>query len=74
MNISTQELRNVVLGKLTPDERAVAQGTFSSSSLPLGYDNAVPTNPINVWFQGNITSNQQKMIIQHKDIAALLLF
>jgi len=74
MNISPQELCNIVLGKLTPDERAAAQGTFSGPSLPFGYDNAVPTNPINVWFQGNITSNQQKMIIQHNDISALVLF
>jgi len=74
MNISPQELCNIILGKLMPDERAAAQGTFSGPSLPFRYDNTASTNPINLWFQGNITSNQQKMIIQHKDIAALLLF
>jgi len=73
MNIFPQELCNVVLGKLASNERVVAQGTFSSPSLPLGYDNTALPNPINVWFQGNVTSNHRKMILQHNDIAAILL-
>ena len=73
MILSPNALRQVILSQLTDDEKSQALGTFSRNELPQGYDKSSPTNPINMWFQRNVTTEQRAMILQHPSIAALLI-
>jgi len=74
MRFSSEALRHLVYGQLTPAQQLEASGTFSGNQLPHNWDAASNTNPINIWFEKDTTTMTKKLILAQNNIVAILVY